>query len=144
MISYRTDINFNNKFLNQRKFESSTIFEKENVFQVESYLNYQGDKLVGRFDANSFLNISRAMDLHALSRERGEMKDVLNSIKSRALCIGIDSDILYPAHEQQTIANNIPNAIYQEIKSQAGHDAFLIEFEQMSKIIKPFLESLTD
>lgn len=142
MISYRTDINFNNKFYNQRKFEGNSFFDEDNIFQVESYLNYQGEKLVERFDANSFLNISRAMDLHDLSRERGEMEDVLKSIKCKTLCIGIDTDILYPAHEQKTIAKNIPNAVYKEIESEAGHDAFLIEFEQMSKFIKPFLEGL--
>ena len=142
MISYRSDVNFNTKFLNQRKFEDADVFENNNIFQVESYLNYQGDKLVERFDANSFLNISKAMDLHDLSRGRGRMSDVLKSIKSRVLCIGIDSDILYPAHEQQAIANAIPGSIYKEIKSEAGHDAFLIEFEQMTKIIKPFLQAL--
>ena len=143
MISYRTDINFNNKFFSKRTFPGNNVFEKDNIFKVESYLNYQGKKLVERFDANSFLNISRAMDSHDLARGRGEMQDILKALKSRVLCIGIDSDILYPAHEQQTIANSIPGAIYREIQSEAGHDAFLIEFEQMKKIINPFLESLS-
>ncbi len=142
MISYRTDINFNEKFKNQRKLEEKSVFEKDNIFQIESYLNYQGEKLVERFDANAFLNISQAMDLHDLARGRGDLNAVLATIKSKALCIGIDSDILYPAHEQQKIADSIPAAEYKEIKSEAGHDAFLIEFEQMENIIRPFLRSL--
>jgi len=135
MISYRTDENFNNRFNYGRR-------EDSNIFQVESYLNYQGEKLVGRFDANTFLNLSNAMDLHDVSRGRGTIEDALGSIHQSTLCIGINSDILYPAHEQQTIATNIPNAQYAEIESVYGHDAFLIEFEKMDKIITPFLEKL--
>ena len=66
------------------------------------------------------------------------------SIKAKALCIGIDTDILYPAHEQQEIVQMLIDARYFEIKSPDGHDAFLIEFEQMSRAIKPFLDSIVE
>jgi homoserine O-acetyltransferase/O-succinyltransferase len=142
MISYRTDRNFNGRFNYERRENQKDIFNSDNIFQVESYLNYQGLKLVGRFDANTFLNLSKAMDLHDVSRDRGSLEDVLGSIKQPTLCIGIDSDILYPAHEQKAISANIPNAEYAEIDSVYGHDAFLIEFEKMDKIITPFLERI--
>ncbi len=143
MISYRTDKNFNERFKNEQVSENANLSYSHNAFQVESYLNYQGEKFVKRFDANSFLNISIAMDLHDIAKGRGgNIQQALKSIKIPALCIGIDSDILYPAHEQKTIASFIPGAQYGEIQSIYGHDAFLIEFEQMDCIIKPFLEDL--
>jgi len=136
MVSYRSDIIFNARFARER------VGNPSNMFQVESYLNYQGEKLVKRFDANCYLYLTRAMDNHDLARGRGSLAAALASIKSKTLCIGIDSDILYPAHEQKSIAKFIPNSRYVEIKSDYGHDAFLIEFEQLNDIIAPFLEEV--
>ena len=87
MISYRTDENFNARFNYERISENDSIFSDENIFQVESYLNYQGKKLVGRFDANSFLNLSKAMDLHDVSRGRGSLEKTLGTIKHPTLCM---------------------------------------------------------
>ncbi len=142
MISYRSDISFNKRFHYERLYDSDHRFDFDNPFQVQRYLDYQGEKLVNRFDANAFIKITRAMDLHDLSYNRGAMNDVLASIKANSLCISIDSDILYPEHEQKAIASAIPNADYRRIRSINGHDAFLIEFEQMTDIIKPFLQQL--
>ncbi len=144
MISYRTDLNFNNRFNNNRSVKEGDVFDKKNIFETESYLDHHGNKLGHRFDANTFLTLSHAMDLHDLSRDRGSLKEALGSITCPAVCIGIDSDILYPAHEQKAIANSIQNSIYCEIESEIGHDAFLIEFEQITKIVKPLLAELFD
>ncbi|RMD48355.1 MAG: homoserine O-acetyltransferase [Ignavibacteria bacterium] len=136
MLSYRSMQSFNAKFgrlLQQNKSGNTD-------FSVVNYLNYQGEKLVNRFDANSYLYLADAMDDHDISKKRGELNEVLNSIDLPTLCIGIDSDILYPADEQKMIAKHIKNSEYKEIKSLHGHDAFLIEFEQMEKLIKPFLD----
>jgi homoserine O-acetyltransferase len=82
------------------------------------------------------------MDLHDVSRGRGTLEDTLATIQQPALCIGIDSDILYPAHEQKEMAALLAHAQYAEIESLYGHDAFLIEFEKMDTLITPFLNSL--
>jgi homoserine O-acetyltransferase/O-succinyltransferase len=137
MISYRSDISFEEKFARIRK-HSDNYLNPENLFEVQSYLNYQGEKLVKRFDANTYLYITYAMDLFDLSYNRGNLIDVLKSIKAKTLVIGISSDVLYPIHEQKKIAASIPGAKFSEIDSIYGHDAFLIEFEKQTKIIKNF------
>ena len=134
MISYRTDISFQDRF-GRKKYRDNP----EALFDVESYLNYQGKKLADRFDANSMLTLLRAMDLHDIGYKRNGVLNALASIKIPILCIGINSDILYPAHEQRAIASAIPGAVYREIISPYGHDAFLIEFEQLNLLINDFL-----
>ncbi len=138
MVSYRAFNSFNSKF--GREIQNTPYNSKK--FQVESYLDYQGNKLVNRFDANTYLYLANAMDMHDIGRNRGSVEDVLKNIDIPALCIGIDSDILYPAQEQRYIANHLSNSIYKEIKSPHGHDAFLIEFDQLESYIKPFLDEL--
>ncbi|MBU1100152.1 MAG: homoserine O-acetyltransferase [Bacteroidetes bacterium] len=139
MISYRSYPSFNKKFGRERA-EEEGYFKENNLFSIESYLNHQGDKLTKRFDANSYLTVSKAMDLHDVSRDRGSLEKSLGSIKCPSLNIGISSDALYPAEEQKEIASLIPNSEYAEIDSIHGHDAFLIEFEQLIKMIGDFLE----
>ncbi len=146
MLSYRSEKEFQQRFArehqNENGIENSNRFNITNLFQIESYLRYQGKKLVQRFDANTYLYISRAMDLHDVAFGRGTLTEVLHSIKIPSLFVGIDSDILYPASEQKNIAKSIPNSSYREISSPYGHDAFLIEFEQMAKHVTEFLEKM--
>ena len=79
MISYRSNISFENKFRRSRIEGTTNIFGKRDLFQVESYLKYQGDKLVNRFDANSYLYITNAMNGHDVSYNRGSFEDVLKA-----------------------------------------------------------------
>ena len=137
LISYRSDISFQEKFGRTRKEKNH--FDRCNQFEIENYLDYQGRKLVNRFDANSYLYLTYAMDLHNVAFNRGDMQEVLGNIKADVLNIGISTDILYPAREQKEISEMIPKSKYEEIDSQHGHDAFLVEFDKMGKIIKNFL-----
>lgn len=131
MITYRTPEDYNKKF--GRKLQN-----EDGQFQVESYLNYQGEKLAKRFDAHAYITLTRAMDLHDVSHGRGTFEEVLNRIEIPVQVIGINSDHLYPTSDQKELANLFPNGRYHEIESTFGHDAFLIEFEQLNQIIKPF------
>jgi homoserine O-acetyltransferase len=139
MLSYRSNVSFEKKFGRIKIEGTKNVFEKRNRFQVENYLEYQGEKLVNRFDANSYLYITNVMDLHDVGYNRSSFEDALKSIKAKSLNIGISTDILYPASEQIEIASLIPDARYSEINSPFGHDAFLIEFEQLNKMIKKFI-----
>ncbi len=141
MLSYRTQPSFERKFGRDR-IKKGNYFKPGNLFQAQNYLDYQGKKLVKRFDANSYIYLTHAMDFHDLSYNRESLSNVLNSVKCKTLCIGIDSDILYPTHEQKEIAILLGNSNYAEINSIHGHDAFLIEFEQLNKILHDFLSDL--
>jgi homoserine O-acetyltransferase len=145
MLSYRSEKEFQKRFGRERQNvngnEHALRFDTSNLFQVESYLRYQGKKLVQRFDANTYIYISRAMDLHDVAIGKGVLNEVLHSIKIPSLFVGIDSDILYPTGEQKSIAKLVPNSTYREISSPFGHDAFLIEFEQMAKHVTEFMEN---
>jgi len=142
MLSYRTDISFQARFGRGLQNPQSSDNGRADMFRVESYLNYQGDKLVKRFDANTLLTITNALDGHDLARGRGSLERAFALIKAPALCIGINSDILYPAQEQREIAAGISRARYAEIKSSDGHDGFLIEFEQLQKYVQKFLDEI--
>jgi homoserine O-acetyltransferase len=137
MISYRSRESFEQRFARKQSGRNGGGVPG---FDIESYLHHQGQKLVDRFDAATYVGITRAMDRHDIGRGRGDYRDVLRTIKARALCIGIDSDVLYPVDEQRDIASHIPHGQYAELKSIHGHDAFLIEFEQLNQVIGRFLQ----
>ncbi|MFD2169065.1 homoserine O-acetyltransferase MetX [Tumebacillus lipolyticus] len=141
MITYRSFDLFQERFGRASKRPEAPLAER--VFQIESYLEHMGQKLIGRFDANSYLCLLKAMDLHDVGRDRGGIEAALDRIESDVLWIGINTDHLYPAQEQRDWANRIAErgkrVIYREIESPFGHDAFLIEGEQMSRFVGEFL-----
>ena len=112
--------------------------EKLDGFRASSYLRYQGQKLAKRFNALSYWTLSKAMDSHDLGRKRGGLTKALESIEARVLAIGVNSDLLFLPQESQYISQNVRRGTYKEIKSSAGHDAFLIEFEQLSYFLRSF------
>lgn len=114
--------------------------EKIDNFKASSYLNYQGDKLVKRFNAYSYWLLTKSMDSHHLGRGRGgDLIKVLQSIRQPALIIGIRSDILCPLDEQRFMADHIPDTRFIEIDSAYGHDGFIIETAQISRFLGEWL-----
>lgn len=111
---------------------------KVDDFCAVSYQNYQGDKLVKRFNCHSYLYLSHAMDSHNVGRNRGSVESALAAVQAKTLCIGICTDILFPVSEQSFLAQHISNASYEEIESLYGHDGFLIETSKIEKLIAGF------
>jgi len=113
-------------------------------FEVEGYLDHHGDRLIRRFDTNSYLIIGKAMDLHDIARGRGTLDTAMSRITAPTLVLGISSDILYPTYQQKQIHSLLSekgvDSTYVEIDSPHGHDAFLINFDQVGAPIKSFLE----
>jgi len=133
LISYR-----NYKAYNKTQAEPDN--DKLENFRACSYQRYQGEKLANRFNAYSYYILSKAMDNHNITRGRSNAKEVLSTVKCNVLVLGITSDFLYPLEEQQLLASLIPHSMFVEINSDYGHDGFLIENEQMSKILSAFLK----
>src|SRR5205809_4602936 len=114
--------------------------EKLNNYKASSYINYQGDKLVNRFNAYSYWLLTKSMDSHNITRGRGkDIRQVLQSIQQQTLIIGINTDILCPLCEQLTLAENIPKATFLEIESGYGHDGFMVESAQISVLLAQWL-----
>ena len=116
-----------------------TSNEKQDDFKASSYQNYQGEKLVKRFNAYSYWFLSKAMDSHNVGRGRPSIPDALRKVKSKTLVIGIRTDLLFPVEEQKFLANHIAGASYVEIDSFYGHDGFLIETKLITAQIRDFL-----
>jgi homoserine O-acetyltransferase len=110
---------------------------------LETYFLYQGEKLVRRFDANSYLYLSSAMDRYDAAEGRGSDAEAFARVRAAVLAVGIDSDWLYPARHVRDMAKGIAavggKARYVEIHSPHGHDAFLKEWEQLDALLRPFL-----
>lgn len=142
-ITYKSKETFEERFGRKLAGDKKDYFNFFQDFEVESYLNYQGHKLVKRFDANAYLYLTKAMDLHDLGRGYASPLEALRRIKGRVLLIGISSDLLFPPGEIRGLAVELRRAgietEYREIQSPFGHDAFLIEFDQIEAAIRPFL-----
>jgi homoserine O-acetyltransferase/O-succinyltransferase len=112
--------------------------EKLDNFKVSSYLQYQGNKLSDRFNALSYWVLTKAMDSHDLGRGRGGTEKAIKEIHAKVLAIGIGSDQLFRKEESQYISQYAQQGVYAEITSAYGHDAFLIEYDQLQYILKSF------
>lgn len=117
-------------------------------FSAQSYLRYQGDKFVKRFDGNCYIAITRKLDTHDVSRYRvsadseDPIAEALSQIQQPTLVLGIESDGLFTFDEQKEIAASVPNARLKKIESPEGHDAFLLQFEQVNQHILEFLNEV--
>lgn len=138
MVSYRSRQSFESRFARARMASN----DQQEAFAVESYLRYQGEKLVQRFDANCYVHLTRQMDSHDVSRGRGGYPDTLRSLRQPTLVLGIDTDVLYPVEEQEELAAYMPEATLQIIESENGHDSFLIAFDQLDEVLRPWMEAV--
>ena len=133
LLSYR---NYHT-YKNTQKEDSA---EKTDSYKASSYQNYQGEKLVNRFNAFSYYYLSKTMDSHHVGRTRGSIEQALELVRAKTVVIGISSDVLFPVEEQIYIANTIPDARFVEIDSLYGHDGFLIETEIITQVLSKFLK----
>ncbi|MCD6598677.1 MAG: homoserine O-acetyltransferase [Bacteroidales bacterium] len=131
LLSYRNDIIYN-------KTQAEKTCEVVKNFRASSYQDYQGDKLVKRFNAYSYYTLLNLSDTHNVGRNRGSKKEALKKISAKTLSISISSDLLFPVYEQKYLAEHVENACYKEIDSLYGHDGFLIETDKLTQIIQTF------
>lgn len=135
-ITYMSDESMRQKF--GRRLRSPDQFE------VESYLQYRGNQFVDRFDANSYLYITRAMDSFDLT-ERGTLASLFERIRTRFLVLSFTSDWLYPSYQSQEIVSALRSrncdVAYCNLTSNYGHDAFLVEVNEQTELVRGFLAS---
>lgn len=142
-ITFRSDELFTGRF-GRELVEPLDGFQLWQRFQVERYLEYHGDKLVRRFDANTYLVLTKAMDLHDIGRGRGGLDVAYRRLRAPMVTVGVSSDILYPPGHSQVMAADARRAgaaaSYHELVSPHGHDGFLIEARAVSDVLGPFLD----
>ena len=138
MISYRTPHGYANKFGRELQKPDMPLYGSQANWKVKSYLEYQGSKFLTRFDPVTYVKLTEQMDSHDV--QRGRPDNVLSTVRSPALVLGIDSDVLYPLEQQQELAKKLPNASFEVIHSEDGHDGFLLEQDQVGQKITHFLD----
>lgn len=145
-ITYRSSESYDKKFGRSVQDPMDNGFTPWQRFGVENYLDYHGAKLVRRFDANSYLVINKAMDLHDVGRGRGGVERALKRISGPVLTVSISSDTLYPESQQKRIhdvvAANGVKAKHELITSDEGHDGFLTEHNRVGTLLKSFLKDV--
>ncbi|KXB06075.1 homoserine O-acetyltransferase [candidate division MSBL1 archaeon SCGC-AAA382F02] len=147
-ITFLSDESMRQKFGRKLSDKEDYSFDFSTDFKVESYLHYKGGTFVERFDANSYLYITRAIDYFDLTNggERS-LREAFEDVKSKFLVIAISSDWLYPPYQSKEIVraleSNDIDAAYSEIKSSYGHDAFLLEPGQLNHIVRDFLSQVS-
>ena len=136
-ITYMSDQSMREKF--------GRRLHDQNQFEVESYLRYRGSQFVDRFDANSYLYITKAMDYYDLTAERNSLSSAFENVKSRFLVISFTSDWLYPSYQALEVVKALRgrnrDVTYCELSSNYGHDAFLVDIGEQSEILRGFLAS---
>jgi len=145
-ITYLSDEQMHAKFGRRLRGRDGFGYDFKTEFEVESYLKYQGDSFVRRFDANSYLYITKSMDYFDLAAGRGSLVEVFEGVRTEFLVLSISSDWLFPTYQSKELvkalkANGIPTT-FLEIQSPYGHDAFFLPNDRMSATIAGFLENV--
>ncbi len=147
-ITYLSDESMRHKFGRRLQEKTDFSFDFGADFQVESYLRYQGASFVERFDANSFLYITKAADYFDLKKQNGSKSLVkaFSNVSAKFLVVSFTSDWLYPTYQSKEIVvamkKNGLDVSFCEIEAEWGHDAFLLPSERLSNLIKGFLEGV--
>lgn len=144
-ITYLSDDSMRQKFGRRLREREGHAFEFVSEFEVEAYLAHQGRKFVERFDANTYLYLSKAMDYFDLSGGKGTPGDAVAGLTARFLVLSFSSDWLFPTYQSRELVDALQSVgaevSFAEIESPYGHDAFLLESEKLAQFITPFLES---
>jgi homoserine O-acetyltransferase len=143
-VTYLSDKGMEQKFGRRLRNRERVGFDFSLDFEVESYLRYQGMSFVERFDANSLLYLTKALDYFDLSAGHGSLAKAFHGCPARFLLIAFSSDWLYPPYQLKEVAQAVRrgggDATYAEIKSDYGHDAFLLEYQAQEPLIRAFLD----
>jgi homoserine O-acetyltransferase len=144
-ITYVSDASMDRKFGRRKKegpSEGGTAFEVQ--FEVGGYLRYQGQSFINRFDANSYLYITRALDEFDLTHSYGSLEAAVASTEAETLVVGFTSDWLFPPEQNRQLALALlragKRASYAELATDLGHDSFLLESEELYSLVRGFLE----
>ena len=144
MLSYRSPVGLEEKFGREWFKEPGATLRERGMYNIESWLRHHGRRITKRFDPYTYLLFSRAMDLHDVSEGRGDLVSALDRVTCRVLVIGISSDYLYPRDEVKLGANVLEHLgrdiRFEEVRSPNGHDAFLLDTDQIETFVKRFLE----
>jgi homoserine O-acetyltransferase len=146
-ITYLSEAGLTEKFGRRLQAREAKSFGFDADFQIESYLRHQGISFVDRFDANSYLYITRAMDYFDLAEEHGgHLSNAFKAAKARFCLVSFDTDWLYPTAESRTIVHALNAAgapvSFVELSSPYGHDAFLLEAPEMNRVVDGFLKAV--
>ena len=145
-VTYLCEDAMQNKFARRFQDKDKTDFDFNIDFEVESYLEHQGQTFVDRFDANSYLYITKAVDLYDTAQKFGSLENAFKHAQAKFLIMSFTSDWLFPTSQSKEIVNALIKAgkdvSFCEIESPCGHDAFLLEFETQTKIMKSFLNKV--
>jgi homoserine O-acetyltransferase len=140
-VSYRSEIELDQRFGRGHQGDEQPL--EGGRYAIESYLDYHGEKLALRFDANTYIALSQAMNHHDVGRGRGGIAAALARVTAEVTLAGISSDRLYPLRLQEELAELIPGASkVAVIESLDGHDGFLTESEQVAAVIRPALDAI--
>jgi len=144
-ITYMSDDSMREKFGRKFRHQNNGAQDFSSVFEVESYLRYRGTQFVDRFDANSYLYITKAMDLFDLTNGHGSLAAALERTRARFLVLSFTSDWLYPSYQSLEIVSALRgrnrDVAYCELPSNYGHDAFLVDVAEQTELIRGFLAS---
>jgi homoserine O-acetyltransferase len=143
-ITYLSDQSMGMKFGRKLQEREQYGFDFADQFAVESYLEYQGDKFVDRFDANSFIYLTKAIDYYDLAGRFGSLEAAFRNTQARFLVISFSSDWLYPSYQSKemvfALTKEGKDVSYTELSSPYGHDSFLLESARQTPLISAFLE----